>query len=98
MTDLALKEDGDLAEVAEFLQGIYRKENAAAYQQNDYLGLGKPTGKHRQVGRQHGSGACSPSVVRSSRITQKIQPLGAWEMSAQGRWQIGQWFYRSKSS
>jgi hypothetical protein len=87
------------SDLADFLQSILRKENRSAYKLRDYLGLKAPapvTGMLPMWQRpQPDFSRCSKSL---SPHSMKRRRLGEWEMTAQCRWQIGQWFFKSEFS
>jgi hypothetical protein len=84
-------------DVADFLQAILRKENRAAYKLRDYLDLKDPS--HSAFGAWHQHqlefGHCHKSTASAFSHQMKRRRIDAWEMSAQCRWQIGQWFFKS---
>ena len=87
----------NLAGGIELLKILLRKESASAcaYRTRDYLGLAKRAG----LQQPRASSNCSrpgSSTFYSPFTAPKRQQNDFWEMSTQGRWQVGQWFYRSK--
>jgi hypothetical protein len=78
----------DLVDDIEFIATLHIKENAASYEQTDYLRL---------------KSQCNGSVLRTCSNGDHTWPCFEdkrslnvkWEMSSAGRLQVGQWFYQS---
>lgn len=78
----------DIVDEIEFLAALQVKENAASYQQTDYLRL-----KNR----------CNVVILNPlcndeqsfSYFEEQLDNNIKWEMSVAGRLQVGQWFYQS---
>ena len=89
-------------DVEEHLQVLFQQENAADYQVDDYLGDGWQNMQDLfGVGRSLTTGSIYDGHVHSNTnmaTADAIVPFVArqWSLTSQGRWQIGQWFYRSK--
>lgn len=75
----------DMNNAIDFLSTVQRKERSASYRQSDYLGL-----KRRKIVPTHRD----DERVRSA--CSYYQKVGHWEISIEGRIQVGQWFYKSK--
>jgi len=84
------------------LQALLRQETSNAYGQSvDYLGLGD----EGHLYLVHGGSSNKMSRVDSPSSPSPASPCSAlasplsperWKMTTQSRWQVGQWFYRSK--
>jgi hypothetical protein len=97
MMELSIPTSDSASDLADFLQSILRKENRSAYKLRDYLGLKAPAPDMLTMWQQPqpDPSRCLRSV---SPYSMKRRRLGEWEMTAQCRWQIGQWFFKSKLS
>lgn len=81
----------DVVNAIEFLATVQHKEGAANYRQNDYLCLKRKIVHSNRIDYDD-------DVVRSvcSYLKQNLQTCGQWEISMEGRVQVGQWFFKSK--
>jgi hypothetical protein len=80
----------DLANAVDFLATNQRKERALTYHQRDYLGLKRMY--HRS---KHNTN--NDKVVPSTlTFEQRLQTLEKWEISVEGRMQVGHWFFKSE--
>jgi Dermatopontin len=99
----------DLVDAIEFLATIQLKESATAYQQQDYLRLhsirnsfGEKLASTCYEQTAMHSVACESRNSYEDRelaftcFKQNMKYNVTWEMSSEGRRQVGQWFYRSK--
>ena len=87
-------------DVEEHLQVLLKQENAVDYRVDDYLGDGSRTipecfwvGRSLTTGIGHAHFGTN-TAAGTGLVLFVAHP---WSLTSQGRWQIGQWFYRSKS-
>ena len=78
----------DVVNAIEFLATVQQKERATNYRQRDYLSL-----KRKSI-----HSAFDDEVVRSvcSYMNENLKQRGQWEISMEGRVQVGKWFFKSK--
>jgi hypothetical protein len=74
----------------DFVTTLQRKERVVNYQKTDYLGL-----KRKIVRSSNISYDDNNAVLSATNYYQGLQKLGQWEMSMEGRVQVGQWFFKS---
>lgn len=80
----------DVVNSVDFLATVQRKERAANYHQTDYLRC-----KRKIVHSNRISYDDKLVLSASSYFQQDLQQLGRWEISIEGRIQVGQWFFKS---
>jgi hypothetical protein len=80
----------DVDNAIEFLATVQRKERAESYRQKDYLCLKRKIVHSNRM-------SYDDEVVRSvcSYLNHNLQKHRHWEMSMEGRVQVGQWFFKS---
>ena len=81
----------DVVNAIDFLATVQRKERIASYHQSDYLRL------KRKIDRSTSICYDGKLVLSECRYYQDHQKGGQWEMTMEGRIQVGQWFFKSKS-
>jgi len=75
--------------VEEHLQALFRRENAADYQVEDYL---RSDRRDSMMLIEDGDNSNGSLFLSSPEKNESP----AWTLTSFGRWQIGQWFQRSK--
>jgi len=84
--------------VGEHLRALLRQESSAEYHIDDYLGpekrkiLDLPMRSQSMMSLDRDDDDSQTSVAEGTMR----QDEASWALTTQGRWQIGQWFYRSK--
>jgi len=88
-----------IEDVEEHLQALLKQENSLDYQVDDYLFAGSRN-SHQACSQSHSimsveSNDAGPPV-ETNGDAYTVASGASWSLTTQGRWQIGQWFYRSK--
>lgn len=88
-----------IEDVEEHLKALLKQESASDYQVDDYL-LAGSCQSHLTFSRSHSMMSVdvddAGSEVETNRNANTAASGASWSLTTQGRWQIGQWYYRSK--